>query len=164
MRRLSFNEEFDVILSLFTSFGYFEDRNDDKLVLSGIERALKPGGFFFLDIVNADVIKKRFEKGEKKGKFYFLSHRTILSTGLPMTINEFFSPRNKKWILQRVWHINGKRKIHMASINLYTSESIKGLLRDKGFLIKQVWSGYDGKKGGSNSQRLLVLAKKLAHD
>jgi SAM-dependent methyltransferase len=39
---------------LFTSFGYFEDE-DNRRVLEGVAQALKPGGLFVLDIPNRDT-------------------------------------------------------------------------------------------------------------
>ena len=44
MRTMDFREEFDVVLLLFTSFGYFED-DENKQVMDNIARALKPGAY-----------------------------------------------------------------------------------------------------------------------
>lgn len=43
MRRLRYRQRFDAVLNLFTSFGYFGDREDLE-VLKGFRRALRPGG------------------------------------------------------------------------------------------------------------------------
>ena len=42
----SFRREgaFDAVLNLFTSFGYFEDRDDDRKVVRNIHSSLKEGG------------------------------------------------------------------------------------------------------------------------
>jgi 2-polyprenyl-3-methyl-5-hydroxy-6-metoxy-1,4-benzoquinol methylase len=42
MRQVSFEEEFDRVLLLFTSFGYFEDSENEQVV-ENMARALKPG-------------------------------------------------------------------------------------------------------------------------
>lgn len=52
MRRLSFREEFDAAVCLWTSFGYFDDPREDLRVLEGVRRALKPGGYFLLDMID----------------------------------------------------------------------------------------------------------------
>jgi SAM-dependent methyltransferase len=53
MRALPFADQtFDVILNLFTSFGYFEDPAEDRQVIQEIGRCLKPGGLFVLDHIN----------------------------------------------------------------------------------------------------------------
>jgi SAM-dependent methyltransferase len=53
MRDLPFFEQFEGVASLFTSFGYFDDRGGDLEVLDGARRALVPGGRFLLDFLNA---------------------------------------------------------------------------------------------------------------
>jgi SAM-dependent methyltransferase len=58
MREAQGNEEFDLVLNLFTSFGYFDSEEDNLKVLEGIRSALKPGGRLLLDFMNtASVIR-----------------------------------------------------------------------------------------------------------
>src|SRR5256885_2833594 len=51
MRELPFIEEFDAVINIFTSFGYFEDEDEDQQVLFQVQQALKPGGLFLLETV-----------------------------------------------------------------------------------------------------------------
>nr|WP_246628309.1 class I SAM-dependent methyltransferase [Paenibacillus oenotherae] len=53
MRELPFAEgRFDATVNLFTSFGYFEQENDNKRVLMEIRRVLREGGRFLIDFLN----------------------------------------------------------------------------------------------------------------
>lgn len=52
MRKIEHNEQFDYVLNLFTSFGYFEDDKDDYATIAAVNKALKPGGTFVLDFMN----------------------------------------------------------------------------------------------------------------
>ena len=45
-------EAFDLVLNLFTSFGYFESEEDNLRVLNSIRKSLKPGGLLLLDFMN----------------------------------------------------------------------------------------------------------------
>lgn len=45
----------DVVVSFFTSFGYFEAEGDDERVLGEVARVLRPGGRYVLDFFNASV-------------------------------------------------------------------------------------------------------------
>ncbi len=45
--------EFDYVVNLFTSFGYFDDPADNRRTLESIYTELKPGGIFVLDFFNA---------------------------------------------------------------------------------------------------------------
>jgi SAM-dependent methyltransferase len=42
----------DVVLSIFTSIGYFDDPADEARVLSEVSRVLRPGGRFIADLIN----------------------------------------------------------------------------------------------------------------
>ena len=46
-------ESFAAVFSLFTSFGYFADPEEDRLTLERVVRRLRPLGIFVLDFLNA---------------------------------------------------------------------------------------------------------------
>ena len=50
--------EFDAALSLWQSFGYFDDLSNER-VLAGIVTVLRPGGRFVLDIYNRSFFETR---------------------------------------------------------------------------------------------------------
>lgn len=53
MRKLSFKNEFNYIINMFTSFGYFKAEEDHAKVLRGVARALKKNGLFVMDFNNS---------------------------------------------------------------------------------------------------------------
>jgi len=52
---------FDIAISLFTSFGYFEDPRDDQKVLANVHASLKPGGKLLMDMSGKEVIARTFQ-------------------------------------------------------------------------------------------------------
>ena len=62
MRKLPFEERFDAVVNLFTSFGYFEKERDDLKVLKGVGKALKKGGLFLLDLINREQLIRGFQR------------------------------------------------------------------------------------------------------
>jgi SAM-dependent methyltransferase len=60
MRNLPFREEFDAVVCLFSSLGYFLNDADDLSVIRGIHDALRPGGVFVLDTMHRDLIAREF--------------------------------------------------------------------------------------------------------
>lgn len=58
MRKLFRTNYFDVVFNLFTSFGYFERREDDLHVFDAVEKSLKPGGLFVFDYLNQEYVRK----------------------------------------------------------------------------------------------------------
>lgn len=58
MREVPFEGEFDVVVNLFTAFGYLESDDEDQKVLHQVTKALKPGGQFTLDVYNGSNVPK----------------------------------------------------------------------------------------------------------
>jgi SAM-dependent methyltransferase len=56
-RALPFSQQFEGAVSLFTSMGYFDVRQDDVLLLRGVARALVPGGAFLVDYLNPSYVR-----------------------------------------------------------------------------------------------------------
>jgi 2-polyprenyl-3-methyl-5-hydroxy-6-metoxy-1,4-benzoquinol methylase len=65
---LSDEPQFDGIVCLWTSFGFYDDKTNEK-ILRDCLTLVKPGGFFALDIVNKDWLLKNYsEKGFERHK------------------------------------------------------------------------------------------------
>jgi 2-polyprenyl-3-methyl-5-hydroxy-6-metoxy-1,4-benzoquinol methylase len=98
MRQVSFLEEFDRVLLLFTSFGYFED-SENELVVKNMARALKLGGCLMFDIPNRDVILKDLPPAD------------VIDKGGDLLINRFsFDVLTGRFHNRRIVIRNGIRK------------------------------------------------------
>ncbi len=49
---------FALVLSMFTSFGYFDDRRDDMTVLQNMFTSLQPGGAFLIEVLGKECLAK----------------------------------------------------------------------------------------------------------
>ena len=54
--REQFDEKFDAIFNLFTSFGYFEDDNDNLKTLTAMRDSLTETGFAVIDFMNVNYV------------------------------------------------------------------------------------------------------------
>jgi SAM-dependent methyltransferase len=145
MRRVDFEEEFDRVLLLFTSFGYFEDRENEQ-VLRNMLRALKPGGRLMLDISNRDVFLKDLPPAD------------VIEKGRDLLINRFsFDALSGRFSNQRILIRDGIRKDKPFSIRLYNATEMRLLLEQAG-LEDILILGEDGKTLTSHSRRLVVIA------
>ena len=52
--------EFDLVINLFTSFGYFGEIQEDLAVLKNVFNSLTPGGCFVIDLMGKEIIARRF--------------------------------------------------------------------------------------------------------
>ncbi|TME23647.1 MAG: class I SAM-dependent methyltransferase, partial [Chloroflexi bacterium] len=64
MRRRVSGQTFDLVLNLFTSFGYFLEEADDRLVVQAAAAMLEPGGRFLLEVINGERVMGHFVERE----------------------------------------------------------------------------------------------------
>ncbi len=66
MRKLFRTNYFEVVFNLFTSFGYFERREDDLHVFDSVQKALKSNGLFVFDYLNSEYVKSMIVERDSK--------------------------------------------------------------------------------------------------
>jgi SAM-dependent methyltransferase len=91
MRYLPAMHSFDLLLNLFTSFGYFETDIENKTVFQQFHQVLKTGGYFVFDYFHTPYILANLERfngraGTLYRRFACSKNNSIKSTG--ETINE----------------------------------------------------------------------------
>jgi SAM-dependent methyltransferase len=147
MRRMNFQDEFDRVLLLFTSFGYFED-DENELVLKAMRRALKPGGWLMFDIQNRDELLKDLPPAE------------VIDKNGDLLINRFtFDALTGRFSNRRIVIRNGIRKDMPFSIRLYNATEIKQMLERVG-LVDWRLLGENGQPVTARSRRMIVIARK----
>ncbi len=92
MRRLPFRGEFDAAVNLWTSFGYFARLADDRKVLEGVARALKPGGRFLIDVRDLAAVRRQPVQRHwdwRADGAYVLQDASIVEGRDPVIVNEW---------------------------------------------------------------------------
>jgi len=147
MRQIDFREEFDRVLLLFTSFGYFED-DENARVMEAIARALKPGGLLRFDIANRDVVVKNLPAAE------------VVDKGADLMINRLsFDMLTGRFHNRRIVIRDGVRKDKPFSIRLYNATEIRDLLNRAGLEIHKM-VGYSGRPLSGDSRGMVIVARK----
>jgi len=54
MRQIPFQDQFDAIVNMYSSFGYLESEAEDQKVLESAAKAIRPGGRLMLDMLNRE--------------------------------------------------------------------------------------------------------------
>lgn len=149
MRTLPFEREFDAAYSYFTSFGYFSDDENEK-VIEGVARALKPGGRFLIDVINRDWI---------------LTHPTHRvwnqrDDGSLLMEETGFDLRHSR-VTARQIHLtpDGAKRLEKSYVvRAYTCAELSAMLHRHGLETREAWGGIERSELTVESRRLVLLA------
>ena len=150
MRRFVRPEGFDLVISLFTSFGYFGDRGDDLKVLRNVFRSLRGGGSLVMELAGKECLAGAFAPtGSRKlpdGRI-LVERRQVVGD---------WSRINNEWIVIE----GGAASIFQFEISIYSGQELKDRLHDVGFREVNLYGDYDRSEYGPNAHRLVAVALK----
>jgi SAM-dependent methyltransferase len=141
---------FDASISMFTSFGYLPSENEDLKSFKEVQRTLRKGGQFILDVANREHLIKVFQEREwaEFEPFYMLEKRSL---------NQQASRLMSQWTIIRKDTRETRSLQH--NVRLYTLQSLKQMLSQAGLEIKEIYGGYDRKAFNSDSSRMIMLTE-----
>ncbi len=147
-RKLNFQGAFDVVLSMFVSFGFFKDENENKAMLQGVFNALKPGGKLLLDFWNREKEIREFKPTvcEKIRDVIVLKEWQFdaLAGRLNWTNTVIFP--------------DGKRESWVHSVRVYTVAELKALLEEAGLKFEAVYGSLAGEEYSIDSPSAIIIA------
>ena len=142
--------EFDLAMSMFTSFGYFDDREDDLGVLHNVLRSLKPGGLFLIEVMGKERLARIFSPTTSQqledGSLLVQRHEVL----------DGWSRIGNEWILVKGCTAKAYRFHH----TVYSGFELKELLERAGFSEVRLYGDLNGSEYGPDAERLVVLSRK----
>jgi len=147
MREPVAGETFDVVLNLFTSFGYFEEEADDRLVIRAAGAMLQPGGRFVLEVINGERIMARFQEREwfTVGQAAVIEQRTL-------------DRSSRRMVVERTVSAPGETEVNVHAVRLYDGPRLEAMLRAAGFGRVELYGDWGGERLTPDSLRLIAVA------
>lgn len=143
--RLNF---YDVIVNLFTSFGYFDDIAENERVLGNVYHSLKEDGIFILDYLNPKYVKKNLvgEEVIRKQDIEFYIKRRI-EDGVVI--------KNIKF------EADGQDYHFQERVRLFKPSEFRKLFDKYDFKIVDVWGSYslEPYHKGTSARQIYYLKK-----
>jgi len=137
----------DAVFNLFTSFGYFDNENDDQKVFQSVYEALKPGGYFVLDYLNESYVRH-----------HLIPESTVRRGDIDFRILKKIEGRH---IIKDIRFEDGGRPFHFfEKVKLHSPEAINSYASDCGFERMQIWGDYQLNEFKNTSPRCINLFKK----
>jgi SAM-dependent methyltransferase len=146
---LPFREHsFDSVVNLFSSFGYFGELGDARM-LSEIARVTAAGGRVFLDLMNPAYVRAHLRsESSREGPDFLVREARSLADGGRRVVKEVELRLQDGGI--RRWR---------EEVRMYEESEIRTLLAGRNLTIASLHGDFDGRAFGADSPRLLVLAR-----
>jgi SAM-dependent methyltransferase len=150
MRELDYDGVFDGAINVFTSFGYFEEDEENDRVLHGIARALRPAGRFLIDTINPIALARVFQDHDWKefdDGSVMMEHRWQ---------DQLAGRGGGMWTFI---HPDGSRSVLEHSVRLYAPWELRILLERCGLTVKRAYGTSDGTDLGEGTRTILLAQK-----
>jgi len=145
MRNFQLNKQYELIVNLFTSFGYFETESEHLLVLKQVQKHLSKGGRFVLDYFNSSWVQENLNPTEIK---------TINNTQYEITRSVV---DNRIVKLIKVGNQLFKEDVALLDLNDFLK-----LFKKCGFIIESVAGDYNlNEFDKDSSQRCIIFARTI---
>ncbi len=153
MKEITFNNEFDAIINLFTSFGYFSD-SENFDILKRFSKALKIGGKIVIDIINREWA---ITQSKENGLVWLLypDNKVFLA-------NNKFDIFNGRWISEQIIVEHGKSFEQYQDIRLYSFTEIDFLLGQVGMQVIDAYGDNTKAPYSVSSRSMIIVAQKVS--
>ena len=149
MRGLEFVRAFEGAYSYFTSFGYYSDEENERVV-AGLARALVPGGRFLLDVMNREFVlthpNQRSWHQREDGALLMEESSLDLASSRVTSRQILIEPGA------------GSRVTKEYDLRAYTCAELRALFARHGLTVTRVIGGPDGSDYTTESRRLVLVA------
>lgn len=145
LREAAFRVKFDLILNMFTSFGYFESDEDNFRFITNCREYLTDNGIFVLDYMNETLVRNNLVPHSEKmiGDKKVVEERSINNGRVEKIINIYSGDDKTSF---------------MESVKLYNKEELVSAITKPGYSIKEIWGSYAGEDfDRKTSERLIIL-------
>jgi SAM-dependent methyltransferase len=142
---------FNLALSLFTSFGFFENMDENRTVLRNLHTSLTRGGVLVMEMMGKERLARIFQPTSSQS----LPNGDLLF--------ERRSIRDDWEIVENEWYIvsGGQIKTFHFRLWVFSGRELKDLLYGAGFSAVTIYGDLDGAAYGPDAQRLVAVARKL---
>ncbi len=149
MRRFVRPDSFDCVISMYTSWSYFEDPEEDRQVILNACTSLKPGGKLVMQTHGKETLARIFQE------------RGWTETDGVIWLQEREARNNWSWMWNRWILIDGnERKEGEVTHRLYAGTEMIALLKDCGFSGVELFGDLDGNPYNQTARQLITVGYK----
>lgn len=147
MRYLPAMHSFDLLLNLFTSFGYFETDIENKIVFQQFHQVLNTGGYFVFDYFHTPYILANLER-----------YQSEQIGDLTVELERFIEGSR----VQKIIRLNrqGKQSTFYESVKMYKPDQILKMMEETSLSVRYIFGDYKGSPLSEDSERIIIIGQK----
>lgn len=139
---------YELVLNLFTSFGYFDDLQDNIKTLDSVHQSLKPNGKLVIDFFNSDFVIKNLRTFEEK-----------IIDGTQFNISK--KVENNIIYKAITFDDDGKNYVYTEKVQALGYSDFESMLTKVGFKILHTFGNYKLENFDIQlSERLIIVVEK----
>ncbi len=149
MRMFVRPESFDCVISMFTSWTFFEDPDEDRQVIMNAYSSLKPGGKLVIQTHGKETLAHIFHERswDERDGVIWLYEREVRNN---------WSWMHNRWIM-----FKGNERIEgEITHRLYAGSEIVALLKDCGFSKVELFGDLDGSPYNQRAKQMITIGVK----
>jgi SAM-dependent methyltransferase len=148
MRELPFaDESFDLVVNLFTSFGYFEDDREHARVLARVHTAMRPGGTLVIDFLNASQVRRDLVPYDER-----------VENGVTIEQSRTITPDDR--FVEKTIRLRERGREYVERVRLLSAGDLERMLETAGFDVVHCFGDYTGAGWSENSPRTILFASR----
>ena len=147
MRTQIFNNHFDVVMNLFTSFGYFDSEEENRKAMLSITKSLKQKGILVIDFLNNKLLHEN------------LKHSDILKIdGVDFIIKRKIE---NNFVIKSIHIKDGAKEFNFEEcVQLLELKDFEKYYSPFGLATEKIYGDYQLNPFNKNSDRLIIIARK----
>jgi SAM-dependent methyltransferase len=148
MRELPFADaSFDLVVNLFTSFGYFEEDREDERVLARVRTAMKPGGTLVIDFLNATQVRRNL-----------VPYDARVENGITIEQSRAISDDDR--FVEKTIRLRERGREYVERVRLLSAGDLRRMLETAGFDVVHCFGDYTGSRWSEDSPRTILFASR----
>lgn len=148
IRNFCISSKFDLVVNLFTSFGYFENDEQNFILFDIVKNSLVENGYFVLDYFNENFVRKNLvSKSQEIYKDEKITQEREIAGNRVV----------KKIKIEK----DGKEKNFMENVRMYSRKEIEKEIDKRDMKIKYLFGSSSGEAFDiEHSKRIIIIAQK----
>lgn len=142
--RNTYKTQFEVVLNLFTSFGYFEDDDDNYKVIKTIKSSLKQNGIGVIDYMNSPVVID-----------HLIDHNTFEADGVRFELKRNY---DNGFISKHIEVKDAEKSFHFKEkVRAFSFSDFKVMLKNSGLHLIDCFGSYKLEPFNIKTSERLIL-------